>query len=190
MASLLSGRITQPVYCALLRNLHALYESLEQALRQPLVSRLLATLDMSALSRSAPLAADLEVIHGPGWAEAWPLQAATIGYVDRLEQLGRSDSPALVAHAYVRYLGDLHGGQLLRARVAKGLGLTGEAGTRFYDFGSTEQVLSLRDAFRRMLAELPLSEDDTARVVAEARWGFEQHRLLFEQLQAGGSGAR
>jgi len=186
MASLLSGRIAQPVYCALLRNLHALYEALELALRQPLASRLLAPLDMPALSRSASLAADLDVIHGPGWAEAWPLQAATSGYIARLEHLGRIDSPALVAHAYVRYLGDLHGGQLLRARVAKGLGLTGEAGTRFYDFGPADRVLALRGAFRQMLAGLPLSADDCSLVVAEARWGFEQHRRLFEQLQPAG----
>lgn len=47
----------------------------------------------------------------------------------------------MLAHAYVRYLGDLSGGQFIRRRIAKAYGLEDSAGVSFYDFkklGSNE----------------------------------------------------
>lgn len=61
-------------------------------------------------------------------------------YVTRIAQLASSDEPApLLAHAYVRYLGDLSGGQVIRRRVAKSYGLDVDGdgdgrGTEFYAF--------------------------------------------------------
>lgn len=59
-------------------------------------------------------------------------------YVSRLSTLAVSPDPApLLAHAYVRYLGDLSGGQQIKRRVQKAYGLdeeTGE-GVKFFEFG-------------------------------------------------------
>lgn len=50
-----------------------------------------------------------------------------------------SKSSLLLSHAYVRYLGDLSGGQYIRRRVAKAYELpdTGE-GVRFYIFKNSD----------------------------------------------------
>lgn len=71
--------------------------------------------------------------------------APFVAYTSRLRALVSNDTatpgPAgLLAHAYVRYLGDLSGGQFLRRRIAKAYGLDeeGEAGVEFYDFGSLD----------------------------------------------------
>lgn len=56
-------------------------------------------------------------------------------YITRLESIAESPDPsALLAHAYVRYLGDLSGGQIIRAKVAKAYGLDNGFGTSFYEF--------------------------------------------------------
>jgi heme oxygenase (biliverdin-producing, ferredoxin) len=55
-------------------------------------------------------------------------------YTARLRKLGDSEPAALLAHAYVRYLGDLSGGQFIRRRIAKAYGLSDGAGTAFYEF--------------------------------------------------------
>ena len=55
-------------------------------------------------------------------------------YTARLRKLGESEPAALLAHAYVRYLGDLSGGQFIRRRIAKAYGLSDGAGTAFYEF--------------------------------------------------------
>lgn len=64
--------------------------------------------------------------------------AAFARYLTRLQHLSDSnsniDQARLLAHAYVRYLGDLSGGQFIRRRIAKAYGLEDSAGVSFYDF--------------------------------------------------------
>ncbi len=182
MAALLAGRLPQPGYCALLRNLHALYAALELALDARRLDAAIAPLQAADLQRSAALAADLYTLHGPDWAAALPLLPSAAAYVVRLQTLSDAASPALVAHAYVRYLGDLHGGQVLQRLVRRHYALPGDAGTRFYDFGPEPEVLALRQRLRAALSALPLNKAEQDSVVAEARWAFQQHQRLFEEL--------
>lgn len=183
MAALLAGRIERPVYCALLRNLHVIYEALETSPGPLGIGGPLAVFDMAALRRSDALAEDLRVLHGADWSGALPVQAAAQAYAERIRALAAAGSCALVAHAYVRYLGDLHGGQMLHRRVTQALGLSGDAGVGFYEFGSTERVLALRRGMREAIGRLVVEEEGIALVVEEARWGFGQHLRLFNGLQ-------
>jgi heme oxygenase (biliverdin-producing, ferredoxin) len=182
MALLLAGRLPLPAYCGLLRNLHALYTALEAALEQRRDDPAVAPLKSGPLRRAAALAADLQALHGAGWAAVLPLQPAADAYVARLRALADAASPALVAHAYVRYLGDLHGGQVLKRLVMRHYALTADAGTSFYDFGPEPDVRALRQGLRNALGRLPLTAAEQESVVAEARWAFFQHQRLFEEL--------
>jgi heme oxygenase len=191
MAALLAGRLPRAGYCAMLRNLHALYAALEAALAAHAAEPALVTLAAGPLQRAPVLAEDLVVMHGPAWAEALSLAAAMQAYVARLQALQAAPAaeaaPSLVAHAYVRYLGDLHGGQVLQRLVARLYALpAGDSapGTRFYDFGDTPQVLLLRQQLRRALGSLPFDAVQQDATVEEALWAFTQHRVLFEELAA------
>jgi len=183
MAELLGGRIDRAGYCALLRNLHALYAALEAALAALQSDAAVALLSAATLRREPALRRDLLDLHGAGWPDELPLQPAAAAYVQRLQALADAGSRALVAHAYVRYLCDLLGGQVLQRLVARSLGLAAGEGTAFYDFGSANEVQRLRGALRGGLARMPVSADEAALIVAEARWGFQQHQRLFEELQ-------
>lgn len=184
MATLLRGSIDRDGYAALLRNLHPLYAALERGLEAGGDGAALAPLRLPGLWRTAALADDLALLAGRDWAQQLPLLPATHEYVQRLHGLADSGSPALAAHAYVRYLGDLNGGRVLRRLVAGGLGLQGEDGLRFYAFGDPATVLSLRTTLRAALAALPLAPEAHRLLEAEARWSFGQHIRLFEALAA------
>ena len=123
MAQLLQQRLSRTGYCALLRNLHAIYAALEASLTRRGDDPIVATLHAQPLAREAALARDLEALHGAGWHDELTLAPATLAYVRRLALLGADESAVLVAHAHVRYLGDLHGGQVLKRLVSSSLGL-------------------------------------------------------------------
>lgn len=183
MRVLLRGQMERHAYLHLLRNLHALYDSLEAALLSCRDHALLALLHEPRLFRTAALARDLDALHGPGWSGAIGVQPACQSYQVRLQNLSRNAPELLVAHAYVRYLGDLSGGQLLKRIVARSLGLpAGPAGTAFYDFGDDAQTAALTASFRERLAQIPAGARDIAGIVAEARDAFGRHRQLFDQL--------
>jgi heme oxygenase len=185
MPALLRGQLPRADYLRLLRNLHALYQALEAGLDGHAADPRLAPLWWPDLARTGALAADLQALHGPGWAQALPLCAATQAYVQHLRQLADARPAQLAAHAYVRYLGDLHGGQVLARRVAQGLQLPPGPGLAFYDLGPPAQVQAAIRRFRQGLDTVAPDEAAAQALVDEALDGFARHRALFAELAAG-----
>lgn len=183
MRQLLRGPLRQADYVALLRNLHALYSALEQALAQHAAHPRLAPLALPALARCAPLAQDLHHLHGADWP-ALPLVPAARQYAQHLQALAGQQPLALAAHAYVRYLGDLHGGQVLRRVVAERLALAPGEAVHFYTFGPDDAVARLILQLRSALDQVADTEAQAAALVQEACSGFHRHRQMFEQLAA------
>jgi heme oxygenase len=182
MSVLLSGGMERPAYSALLRNLHAIYATLEPALMRHAGHALLSPMLAPALFRTAALASDLQALHGPRWASEIDLQPAAAAYVARLSELDATQPALLLAHAYVRYLGDLSGGQMLRRIIAQSAGLAGERGVAFYDFGDATATRDLALAFRAGLASVSADAVQTDALIDEARQAFRLHQRLFDEL--------
>ncbi len=181
MQALLRGRADRAAYCALLRNLYEIYAPLENGLLHHHDHRLVQPVYNAALFRVAPLAHDLRRLCGEGWPTEIPLQQAAVAYRDRLNAIAADEPGLLVAHAYVRYLGDLSGGQIVHRLVTEQLRL-GDDATRFYQFGSAADVDMLLAGFRNGLDAIPATVDEEDAIVAEAQDGFRRHVSLFEEL--------
>lgn len=177
--ALLSGRLERAAYLLLLRSLHPVYAALETGLHS---APALAALHDPALPRCAPLEADLALLHGPHWRSELAPRPAAEAYAAHLGALAAQAPLRLAAHAYVRYLGDLSGGQLLARAVQRGLGLAGADGIAFYRFDPPVATLAqgLRDALDRLAPEPPTQAD----LLDEALQAFARHETLFAELQA------
>lgn len=195
MADLIAGRCGLCSYLQLLHNLLPIYQALEPLMQlheqHPWVGGVWSPL----LARRQALVQDIAHLQGLGRCEPSQALAASQVYAQHLTQLLPSARPTeaqvarLLAHAYVRYLGDLSGGQVLQRVVARSLGLSKGLGTAFYDFGPPEQVLALRQRFVAGLEALPAHGECADAAVNEACWSFSQHLHLFDEL-AGVSLAR
>ena len=182
MRLLLRGQLEREGYCRLLRNLHAVYAALEAGLSQHESNPGLAVLRCQPLFRSDALRDDLNFLHGADWAEAIPATKAATLYAQHLKALAAHAPLMLGAHAYVRYLGDLSGGQMLTRIVAKSLGLQPDRGVHFYNFGSAQDVARLAQEFRSGLDLMADDEANAQALVDEACAAFTRHRMLFEEL--------
>lgn len=187
MLALLRGRIEWPAYLSLLRNLRALYAALEAGLDQLPAGAAGTGLWRPELRRLPALDQDLAHWHAvaasPEASPLPPLVPATQAYTTRLQALAAEAPGLLPAHAYVRYLGDLYGGQVLSRLVRQQFNLPEGPGTSFYEFGEAGQVEQLRADFRSALDALPLTAPQAAAFIEEACQGFRLHGQMFEQIQ-------
>ncbi len=182
MRLLLRDQLDRAGYCALLRNLHAIYAALEPALQRHASHLAVGPVVFETLFRAAPIAQDLRELHGADWADAIPLRRSSERYVARLHAIDENSPALLVAHAYLRTLGDLSGGQMLGKIVTRSLQLEPGQGTRFYDFGTPAEVAAHLQAFRAGLDTLPLGPGDQQAIVDEACRAFLLHAELFTEL--------
>lgn len=182
MGVLLRGQMQRPAYLALLHNLHAIYATLEPALLRHATHPVLAPVFAPALFRTLTLEHDLHALDAAGEQGAPVLQPATLAYVARLCEIDAAEPALLLAHAYVRYLGDLSGGQMLRRIVAQGTSFDGSGSVAFYEFGDAAKTDALTQAFRAGLAAISVGKEREEALVDEARSAFELHRRLFDEL--------
>ena len=173
---LFQGQIKIEEYSQLLVDLHTVYESLEGALRHHATDRHIAAIYFPVeLNRVPSLQQDLQFLGATGMQ---PTRAA-VKYAEHLKGL----SPLrLVAHAYVRYLGDLSGGQQLSQRVRKSLNLPGCSGTLFYEFPAIADLKAFKDLFRQRLDSLDLPDQDIFVVTSEAVTAFRLNTAIFEAI--------
>jgi len=132
IAALLRGRLDRRGYLLLLRNLKAIYAALEPALHRHAAHPALARFDFAALARTDALASDIEALRDDleGDDDSPPLEQPTVAHADHLATLDQAASERLLAHAYVRYLGDLSGGQVLGRIVRESFRLPRARGRR------------------------------------------------------------
>lgn len=182
---LMAGAGTASDFALLTAQLHPIYSALEAAMDAHAGHRVVAALHDPALVRTPRLAVDLGVLIGPDWAARLAdgrvaTMPATHAYVERLGHLTRPE--ALVAHHYVRLLGDLSGGQAIARLVARHYGIPAEALT-FYRFEGIGKPKLYKDAYRATLDALALDAEARAFVVAEATRAFELNRAVFADLE-------
>lgn len=180
MAQLLRGRATLPAYAALLVSLQEIYIALEDGLATQGTDPVLGPLMVPGFARASALASDLRALSAVGVALP-PSASEARSYATHLRELTRSDPPRLLAHAWLRYLGDLNGGQIIGGIVRESLGLPADA-AQFYEFPALPNPRAAAEAWRVALDAAPLTPAMHDAIVDEAGDGFRRHIRLFESL--------
>lgn len=173
----LQGKLPLSVYVEHLAMLETVYTALEESLDKHRDHPLVQPIYFPELKRVPALQQDLEFFAN----DRRPLPApASKRYAKRISSL---DSPALLAaHAYVRNLGDLSGGQALKRVAAKAYGLETD-GLRFYEFTGIQDPGRFKDKYRQALDSIACSEQEKAAVVAEAAEAFHLNTEIFKDLE-------
>lgn len=180
MRDLLRGKIEKPAYVALLQNLAALYEALESELDKHASNPALSGVDWKVLRRFPSLQHDISALGDGSHPSA--LVPATRAYVERLHALGSSAPQLLFAHAYLRYLGDLYGGQIIKRIVTETFGSESAAAISFYEFENINNLDAFKSTFRSAIDNIAPTAANHDDMVAEALRGYEWHAQIFQQL--------
>jgi heme oxygenase len=180
MAQLLRGRATLSAYAALMVSLQEIYIALEDGLATQASDPVLRSLLVPGFARATAIATDLRALNALGIALP-PAASGARSYAAHLRDLTRIDPPRLIAHAWLRYLGDLNGGQIIGGIVRDSLQLPTEA-TQFYEFPALTDPMAAAGAWRVALDAAPFDAATHERIVEEACEGFRRHIRLFESI--------
>lgn len=88
---------------------------------------------------------------GKGWKEDPRIKSArpeTTEYVKRVNQVSEEKPELLLSHSYVRYLGDVNGGQILAKMLEAAFSISDGKGLAFYAFPNVANVRALSKQFK------------------------------------------
>ncbi|KAK6165815.1 hypothetical protein SNE40_022656 [Patella caerulea] len=177
--------ITRPAYATYLSQLYFIYKAMEEVgehcQNDPYVKPLYFPTE---LNREKALIEDLVYFYGEKWESKIKCTPATIRYIDRITYLGESNPAMLIPHNFVRYFGDLSGGQVLKYKMRKSLKLNEEdKGVQFYIFENVVDGNKFMQFYTNRLNALELSNAMYDEMLEEARNAFQLNMDLFEDLE-------
>ena len=180
------GVVEQSSFRKLLANLYFVYSALEAEFDRHRDHPLLSYLYFPELNRQQNLEKDLAFYYGETWRNQITPSTAGQVYVDRIREISDTEPALLVAHAYVRYMGDLSGGQALKNIVRSAIDLPPDMGTAFYEFdqiSTIEAKRNFKEKYRQALDSLPVDEALAQQIITEANCAFQLNRDVVHELE-------
>jgi heme oxygenase len=175
--ALLAGEASPLQLAALMRALKPAYALLEQQVPE-LASALGASASpWASLARSVALDHDLSIL---AQLPATPASATAAIWLEQLRVLAQQAPHRLMAHVYVRYGGDLSGGQQLAQQANAILERHGLPALSFWAFDrpTAELKQALHDAFE----QFDLSPQEEEELLEEAESAFHATQRLLAEL--------
>ena len=186
MKCFLKGIVEKEPFRNLLANLYFVYRTLEAELLKHRNHSVVGLIYFPELNRKANLERDLAFYYGDNWRDRIIPSATGRDYVARIKEVSDTEPALLVAHAYVRYLGDLSGGQALKNIVRSAMNLPPDRGTKFYEFDafpSVEARKAFKMKYRYTLNSLPVNDELAKKIVAEANYAFALNSDVMHALE-------
>jgi heme oxygenase len=184
MSRLLAGELPISAYTALVAQNYGIYQALEAVSEHWRRDPVAGPFVFDELMRVTHLEHDLAYLLGPDWrlqAEQLRLPA-TERYIAHIRDVCASWPAGYVAHHYVRYLGDLSGGQIIRRSLERIYGEAGQGAASFYVFDQIEKIKPFRDRYRDLLDHAVITGAERERLVSEAINAFELNLAVFIEL--------
>ena len=185
LSCFLKGVVDKASYRTLVADLYFVYDAMEQeigklrAAGHPVVG----PVGFPELNRRESLEQDLAFYFGEGWRNSVKATPAAQEYVARIHQIAQESPELLVGHHYTRYIGDLSGGQILKAIAQKAMNLGEHDGLRFYAFDAIPDEQGFKANYRATLDALPIDQATADRIVEEANQAFHLNMTMFQELE-------
>ncbi|MGB9034695.1 hypothetical protein BLJ79_17555 [Arthrobacter sp. UCD-GKA] len=181
ITTLMAGSRAPRDYVLLLSQYTYIYAALESEVRALSTVPELSLIFDLRLERAAHIHHDLELLlpaHGFTDIPA-PLEA-TANYIRHIRDAAQEPA-RLVAHHYLRYLGDLSGGQIIRRLVGRHYGIDQEALT-MWRFEGIDKHKPYKDEYRARLNDYAVTPERAEALLEEAAKGFTLNKALFRDL--------
>lgn len=182
MAKLVKGELSRDAFIAMQRQLYFLYQTLEQEMAANLDDPIIKAFHDERLDRTAALSADLLALTGE-IPDADEIDPVTAKFCELIRSTAKEWAPALIAHHYTRYLGDLSGGQQIRGVVEGAYGIGKDSGTAFFYFDELGDLAEFKNKYRSDLDEIGFDAEQRKRFIEEVHSSYALSSALVAELE-------
>lgn len=186
MKCFLKGIVEREPFRKLTADLYFVYRALEEAMDEHREHPVVSKLYFPELKRVSKLEADLAYYYGEQWRDQIDASPKGVAYVERIQKVAQENPTLLIAHAYVRYMGDLSGGQSLRNIARSAMNLPADKGTGLHEFDAFPTVEARRAfkmTYRDALNSIDVDDATAQAIVDEANLAFKMNRDVFHEME-------
>lgn len=186
MKCFLKGVMEKKPYAKLMADLYFVYSTLEAEIYRHRDHPVVGKIYFPELERKEKLQQDLAYFFGDNWQDKIAPSPAGKVYVDRIKEVSETQPECLIAHSYVRYLGDLSGGQGLRKIARSAMDLPADQGTGLHEFDALptpEAKKEFKEKYRQALDSIAVNQDTLDAIISEANYVFKLNRDVFHELE-------
>jgi len=177
---LMGGVLTTSAYLDYLKTFLPIYQRMEELFREREKEGVLAYFDHRALDRANYIASDIKVLEDS--QDVKPSHSTFSSISRYLESLTMDLTDVqLLAHHYIRYLGDLSGGQAISRLVARHYQVPKSA-LNFYNFDTLGDIVFYKNRYRDLLNLISLTNEKENEFIKEVLKLYELNRDLFLEL--------
>uniref|UniRef100_A0A7S1CUH2 Heme oxygenase n=1 Tax=Picochlorum oklahomense TaxID=249345 RepID=A0A7S1CUH2_9CHLO len=183
MGKIMSRNVSRAEYEQLLFTYYQMYTVLEKAIRDHCENESIKNVYSSKLERVDSIKLDLEYFVGKEWESDERLNTvspAVEQFQAHIQDLAAKQPSLLLAHFYVRYLGDLAGGQIISTKIQRRFEMADLNGLNFYTF---KDIPNVRGHVKQIKEGIDKVVDPTLieDIVNEVKVSFEmQYDILVE----------
>jgi len=170
------------IYGSVLKDFYFVYRAIEDALESCRDEEHIFPLRDPRMYRASALEQDVTYFLGENWSDREEPSPPTKKYVSRIEYIAGSNPVLLIAYAHSMFLASLAGGQILGAIVKRTLGLSGDEGLAFFDYGDIN-TKTLRADFKEKVNALDLDRETKDRIIEEKKLVFKMNNEIASQVQ-------
>jgi len=175
------------IYGSVLKDFYFVYRAIEEALDSCRDSEFIFPLRDPRMYRAAALEQDVAFFLGDDWAEREQPSPPAKKYLSRIDYLKATNPVMLIAYAHSMFLASLAGGQILGAIVKRTLGLSGDDGLAFFDYGDIN-TKALRSEFKERVNGLEIDRPTKEEIIEEKKLVFKMNNEIASEVRLSLSG--
>ncbi|MEI9907908.1 MAG: biliverdin-producing heme oxygenase [Actinomycetota bacterium] len=184
IVDLMSGKSSLLGYFRYMQALAPVYKKMESLLEERSSSTLLNYFDHRALDRYEKIEKDLDFLAiGLNLVGDWrdeELLAPTKVYLSHLDS--QISDARLLAHHYIRYLGDLSGGRIIGRMMQTHYSIAPQA-MNFYDFDGVGDAVFYKRRYRDLLNLVPFTATEKEQFLDEVVRLYQLTTAMFKELE-------
>merc|ERR1712168_637859 len=175
------------IYGSVLKDFYFVYRAIEDALESCRDEEHVFPLRDPRMYRAAALEQDVAYFLGEDWMSKEQPSPPAKKYLSRIEFVASTNPELLIAYAHSMFLASLAGGQIIGGIIKRTLGLAGDEGLAFFDYGDIN-TKALRSEFKEKLNSMEIDAKTKEQIVEEKKLVFRMNNEIASQVQLSAKG--